>query len=93
MSGSAGERLNQWSQTIVVLLTILSVAIGGVRWIEAQNHELRVAILKIQSVHELDKAAIVTRLTLAGWSRQQQQSFTDSLREFADHPIPSLAKE
>ena len=84
------DRLHEWGQTIVVLLTIFGACVSGVLWVERSDSALGKVLLELKSTHALDQAAIESRLTLSGWSRQQQQAFVDDLRAVADHPVPSL---
>ena len=86
----AANRVAEWGQTAVVILTIIGACVSGALWIEKKTQKLDIAILDVRATHALDQAAVATRLTMAGWSRQQQQAFVDNLREVADHPVPSL---
>ncbi len=85
-------KLNGWLQTIVLLISIVGSGVGVALWIAGEISDVKISIVKIQSVHDLDMAAVRNRLTAGGWSRPQQQKWIDALRTVASvsHTVPDL---
>lgn len=80
--------MNGWSQTLSVILALVTTAVGGTLWFQSKHTSMVMAISSLR--HE--QSIMNYRLFAGGWSRWQQQAWVDELREVADHPLPTLKK-
>ena len=80
--------MNGWKQTLSVILSVVSTAIASSIWLQGQFYKVETRLV----AGEVERAAMLLRVTEGGFSRVQAQRFIDELRERANHPVPTISR-
>lgn len=87
-----------WRQTFVLIVTVVSASLGSMAWIQSQHRDIlntsaeqSMGLLTLVGALKVEQGFVKIRLEEGGWSRGQQQEWIDLLREQSGHPIPNIS--
>ncbi len=98
VSASTNRGFESWSQTISLILTVVTTAVAGALWVQAKHHsvvdllhhheaEVLAQLAELQS----EQMLLRERTTADRWTRTDMERWSSALRDEVDHAVPGLA--